>query len=163
MFDTALTVAQTLSVAGLAAWLGTGVYDNLRHPGVNEAHTAEVLSMARMRRAYPDVFAVVAHRAITRRAAQLMAFRAVVAAELVVFAMLLAAVVALLMALWGTATLETARAIALIGAASFAAIWVGFLVVGNYFCYWLCHEGAQSTQYQMTLWGLAVAILLAAG
>ena len=53
--------------------------------------------------------------------------------------------------------------IALFGATAFVAIWSGFLVVGNYFSYWFCHEGAQNTHYQMTLWGLATAILLIQG
>jgi len=85
-----------------------------------------------------------------------------VIAELVACIMLWVGVVALLMALAGTGSVETGRSLALIGATLFTSVWAGFLVVGNYFCYWFCHEGGQNTHYQMTLWGMANIILLAA-
>lgn len=162
MFETVILIAQTVSVASIAAWLATGVYDNIRYPENNELYTAQVMSMERMRDEYPDEYARVAHRAIDDRGAQQLAFRIVVAAELAACVMLFAGVVALLMALAGTGSIETGRSIALIGATMFTAVWAGFLVVGNYFCYWFCHEGGQNTHYQMTLWGMANIILLAA-
>lgn len=162
MFETTILIAQTVSVAAIAAWLATGVYDNIRYPQNNELYTAQVMSMERMQEEYPDEYARVAHRAINNRHVQQLAFRTVVAAELAACAMLIAGVVGLVMALAGTASVETGRSIALIGATSFTAVWAGFLVVGNYFCYWFCHEGGQNTHYQMTLWGMANIILLAA-
>ena len=57
---------------------------------------------------------------------------------------------------------DTARMLGLLGALTFTTTWAGFLIVGNWFCYWFCHEGAQNTHYQMTLWGLATMILLVA-
>jgi predicted small integral membrane protein len=162
MFDTAVLIAQTVSVAAIAAWMGTGVYDNIRYPRNNELFTAQVLSFERMRADYPEEFARVAHRAIANRHVQQWFFRVAVLAELLAFLVLGAGTVALLMALAGTATVETARALALIGATMFTAVWAGFLIIGNYFCYWFCHEGAQNTHYQMTLWGMANVLLLAA-
>ncbi|MCR9126871.1 MAG: DUF2165 domain-containing protein [Rhodobacteraceae bacterium] len=162
MFDVMILIAQASSLALIAAWLATGVWDNLRHPSVNETYTAQVLSMARMAQEYPAEHAQVAHRAIHGRALQRLAFRIVVAAELVAALVLWAGVVALLMALAGTATPEIARTIALAGALLFTAVWGAFLVVGNYFSYWFCHEGAQNTHYQMTLWGMANMVLLVA-
>ena len=52
--------------------------------------------------------------------------------------------------------------IALTGALLFTCVWAGFLGLGNYFCYWFCHEAGQNTHYQMTLWGMANMIFLAA-
>ena len=120
------------------------------------------MALERMREEHPEEFARVAHRAVENRALQKLAFQFVVFAELFVFLVLAAAVVAFLMALVGTGASETARDIALLGATMFTAIWSGFLVVGNYFCYWYCHEGGQNTHDQMTLWGMANIILIAA-
>ena len=161
--ETTLVAAQTLATGLIAAWLTLGVRDNLLHPSVNEVYTAEVMEMTRMRDEYPDAFAPVAHRAVTDRRLQLLAFRAVVAAELVATLLLWAGVVGLLMALMGTGTVAGGRCIARIGALAVTAVWAGFLIVGNHFCYWFCHEGAQNTHYQMTLWGVGTMILLGLG
>ena len=161
--ETTLVAAQTLATGLIAAWLTLGVRDNLLHPSVNEVYTAEVMEMTRMRDEYPDAFAPVAHRAVTDRRLQLLAFRAGVAAELVATLLLGAGVVGLLMALMGTGTVAGGRSIAMIGAMAFTAVWAGFLIVGNHFCYWFCHEGAQNTHYQMTLWGVGTMILLGLG
>ncbi len=159
--ETTVVAAQTLATGLIAAWLTLGVRDNILHPSVNETYTAEVMEMTRMRNEYPDAFAPVAHRAVTNRRAQLWAFRTVVAAEAVATLLLWAGVLGLILALAGVAALETGRTIAMIGTMAFTAVWAGFLIVGNHFCYWFCHEGAQNTHYQMTLWGVATMILLA--
>ncbi len=161
--DLALLLAQIVATVGLACWLTTGVLDNLLHPTMNETYTAEVLSMARMRDEYPDAYRQVAHRAISDRRIQKFVFRCVVAAELTATLLLWVGAGALAISLLGVLTAETARPVAMLGATAFLAIWSAFLIVGNYFCYWFCHEGAQNTHYQMTLWGLATLILLAQG
>lgn len=161
--EIAVLIAQLVATGLIAAWLTTGVYDNIRHPHMNETYTAEVLSLARMKDEYPSEYAQVAHRAITSRSIQRIAFRIVVLVELAACIILWAGVVALLMALTGSGSLNTGRVIALLGATAFTAVWGGFLVVGNYFSYWFCHEGAQNTHYQMTLWGLATMVLLVVG
>ncbi|MEO0380325.1 MAG: DUF2165 domain-containing protein [Pseudomonadota bacterium] len=161
--ESTILAAQALSTGLIAAWLTLGVRDNILHPSVNETYTAEVLEMARMKTDYPDEFATVAHRAITDRALQRFAFRLVVWAELLATIVLWIGVVALLMGIAGTGDVTTGRSIALIGAMMFTAVWAGFLIVGNHFCYWFCHEGAQNTHYQMTLWGLGTVIVLMQG
>ncbi|MEL6886173.1 MAG: DUF2165 domain-containing protein [Pseudomonadota bacterium] len=161
--ETTILSAQALCTALVAAWLTLGVRDNILHPAVNETYTAEVMEMTRMRADYPDAFAHVSHRAVTNRSVQTWAFRLVVGLELVAALILWAGVVGLLMALAGTGTVDTARSIAMSGTMLFTAIWAGFLIVGNHFCYWFCHEGAQNTHYQMTLWGIGTMILLALG
>ena len=92
-----------------------------------------------------------------------LAFRAVVAVELLATVLLSLGTFALLFSLLGLVSPQAARAIALTGATVFVAIWSTFLIVGNHFSYWFCHEGAQNTHYQMTLWGIATMVLLAVG
>lgn len=158
--ETAILLAQAVATGLIAAWLSLGLRDNLLYPSVNETYTAQVLSMSRMQAEHPEEFAQVAHRAITDRRLQSLAFKLVLLAEGLACVALWIGTVALLMALAGTAQPETGRILALLGAVSFTTVWAAFLVVGNHFCYWFCHEGAQNTHFQMTLWGLATAVLL---
>lgn len=160
MFETVLLLAQIAMVAGPAAWLTLGAWDNLVHPKNNEAFTAEVMGMTRMAATYPDEFKRVAHRAVTDRSWQLLAFRLVVFVEMAAVFVMWAGVAALILAMSGVGLLSTAKAVALGGVLLFTSVWVGFLVVGNYFCYWFCHEWAQNTHFQMTVWGLLTMIFL---
>ena len=161
--ESTLLAAQALATSLLAAWLTLGVRDNILYPSVNETYTAEVMEMTRLKAEYPDAYAPLAHRAITDRRLQQLAFRLVVCAELLAAIVLWIGVVALFMGMAGTGSPDTARSIAMTGAMLFTAVWAGFLIVGNHFCYWFCHEGAQNTHYQMTLWGLGTLILLMQG
>ena len=145
--ETAILLVQIVATSGLAGWLVLGVRDNILHPAMNETYTAEVLEMRRLRTEYPEAYAQVVHRAVTDRRLQVLAFRAVVIAELVAAVLLCAGTVALVLAMIGVTSSESARALA----------------VGNYFYYWFCHEGAQNTHYQMTLWGIGTAILVSQG
>ena len=156
-----LLFCQTVSVAFLALWLTSGTWDNLRYPDVNETFTAEVMEMARLRADYPDAFAMMAHRRITNRTLQKIAFRLVVAWELLSTLALWASVIMLAMALFGMHEGEAVRSVAMIAVLMFTTTWAMFLVVGNHFCYWFGHEGAQNTHFQMTLWGLTTLIFLA--
>jgi predicted small integral membrane protein len=156
-----ILLAQTGCLALLAAWLFTGVRDNLRFPDMNEAVTAEVLGLQRLKVEFPEAHAQIAHRAITSRATQKRLFRLIVGVELVVTALLVLGVVALGLALIGIVPVSAARGVAVLAALGFTSIWGGFLVAGNHFAYWYGHEAAQNTHYQMTLWGLGTMILLA--
>ncbi|MEX0283929.1 MAG: DUF2165 domain-containing protein [Paracoccaceae bacterium] len=160
MFETVVLIAQILMLTAIAAWMTTGVWDNIVHPSNNETFTAEVMEMSRMREGYPEAFARVAHRAITSRGLQRLAFRFVVLAELVAAVVLWSGVLLLTLHLFGSASADAAMAISLLGATLFTCVWAGFLVVGNYFCYWFAHEWAQNTHYQMTFWGLGTMIFL---
>ena len=55
---------------------------------------------------------------------------------------------------------DVAITLGLIGTALFCSVWAGFLIAGNYFCYWFGHEGGQNTHFQMLHWGLANAVIL---
>ncbi len=156
-----LLIAQICATASIAAWLTLGALDNIRHPQVNETYTAQVMAMTRMAEEYPDEFKLVAHRAVTNRKFQAGMFRLVVIAETIATLVLWAGVLVMIASLLGLSSNETGRVIAMCGSVMFTCVWSGFLIVGNYFCYWFCHEGAQNTHYQMTLWGLGTSILIA--
>lgn len=153
-------LAQTVSLALPAAWLTLGVRDNILYPSVNETYTAQVFTMERMKADYPDEYARVAHRSIQSRKLHKAAFGLVVAAELLTTLVLWAGVACLLLSIFGSMVVENARAVAMLGAIMFTSIWAMFTVVGNHFSYWFCHEGAQNTHFQLTLWGLGNLIFL---
>jgi predicted small integral membrane protein len=162
-FETAILLSQAVCLFFLAAWLTTGLFENLVHSRLNSTFTAEVMDMIRMREEYPEAYEDVAYRRITSPGLQKLVFRLIVSWEAVASVLLWIGFGALAMALLGLAEVQAARALAVLGALAFTSVWAGFLVGGNWFCYWFCHEGAQNTHYQMTLWGLGTLILLASG
>lgn len=153
-FSTVLLVFQVVSVAALAAWLTIGVYENTRHPDINRTFTSEVLDLARIREAFPEVYETIRHRRIANKRIQHLLFYLIVAAEMLATVLLWIGALSLAM---GT---THGAAYALLGVLSFTMIWAGFLIAGNWFCYWFCHDGAQNTHFQMVLWGFATAIFL---
>jgi predicted small integral membrane protein len=161
--ETALLLAQCVATAALAGWLATGVRDNILYPSLNETYTTEVFEIARMRDEYPEAFKEVAHRVIASRKLQLLAFRLVVLSELVTTLLLCVGTGALALALFGAVSAESARVLAMIGVTAFVGVWAAFLIVGNHFCYWFGHEGAQNTHFQLMLSGIGTLILLAQG
>ncbi|MBO9451173.1 DUF2165 domain-containing protein [Tropicibacter sp. R16_0] len=162
-YETAILLAQTTCVLFLTAWLTTGVFENLVHSKLNSTFTAEVMEMSRMRDDYPEAYADVAYRRISNPSVQKLLFRLIVIWELLAVVALWVGLIALGLALMGMADPQNARAYGILGTLAFTTVWAGFLVGGNWFCYWFCHEGAQNTHYQMTLWGLGTLILLASG
>lgn len=155
-------IGQTACVWFLTLWLTTGVRDNILHPSMNEMITAEVMDMTRMRRDYPEAYALVAHRRIESRRMQLFAFRCAVGWEFLASVVLWIGAVALTLALFGVVSVETGKVFGMAGALMFTVTWALFLIVGNHMNYWFCHEGAQNTHFQMTLWGIVTMIFLAA-
>jgi len=160
MLDQIILIVLAVNVGFLAAWLTVGAMENLIHPFLNETYTAEVMDMTRMREDYPEAYAIVAYRRITNPGLRRFLFRIIVAWELSAAAALWIGTVALVLAIVGVSATPTALALALLGTLMFTATWCGFLVVGNWFCYWFGHEGGQNTHFQMTLWGIGNMILL---
>ena len=158
-----ITLAQTCLTGYLAAWLLLGVRDNIFNPSMNEVFTAEVLELNRIRESYPEAYRLIEGRRLTGRSSQRAAFVFVVICETLVCLLLWVAVFWMALALFGQADLESARTAALAGALGFTTIWAGFLVVGNHFAYWFCHEWAQNTHFQLTLWGVGTMIFLTLG
>ncbi len=160
---TIILVAQTACVFFMAAWLTIGVLDNVFHSALNSTITAEVLDMTRMREEFPEAYEAVAYRRISNVSVQKWLFVIIVVWEVVAAIALWSGLAAMVMAALGQVDPTTGRSLAVLGALSFTSIWVGFLVGGNWFCYWFCHEGAQNTHYQMTLWGIVTLIFLVVG
>ncbi|MFN3646729.1 MAG: DUF2165 family protein [Gemmobacter sp.] len=158
--ETILPLVQAGVLALMAAWLTLGLRDNLVHPDLNETFTAEVLSLARMKRDYAAIAAMVAHRAIDDRRTQRRLFRLIVAAEALVVLALWVAVATLCAHLAGLLPHAPAQAVGLLAAFGFTALWGAFLVAGNHFCYWFCHDAAQNTHFQLALWGMGAMLLL---
>lgn len=155
-------LAQTVCVWLLTMWLTTGVRDNILHPSVNEVITAEVLDMTRMRTEFPEAYAQVAHRRIASRKTQIFFFRCAVAWELFATVVLWIGGLAMAASMLGLMGAETGKTFGLAGALMFTTTWAMFLIVGNHLSYWFCHEGAQNTHFQMTLWGIVTMIFLGA-
>ena len=91
-----ILIAQIASVGFLALWLTTGVRDNILYPSLNETFTAEVMEMTRLRRDYPECYALMAHRRIESRFVQRIVFRLIVVWEAIAALALWAGVAALL-------------------------------------------------------------------
>ena len=163
MYEFALHLAQTTCVFLITAWLTTGVYENLFMPQLNSTFTAQVLDMARMREEYPDAYREVAHRRVSNPRVQVALFRLIVVWEVVAVSFLWLGTLAMALALAGGVDIGTAKGLGLIGALLFTCTWAGFLIAGNWFCYWFCHYEGQNTHFQMTLWGMATMIFLVVG
>lgn len=163
MYEFALLLAQTASVFFVTAWLSTGVFENLFMPEINSTFTAQVLNMERLREEYPEAYDKVAHRSISNPKVQKLLFRLIVFWELIAVATLWAATVLMVAALMGGGDVQLARGLSILSTLLFTSTWAGFLIVGNWFCYWFCHYEGQNTHFQMTLWGLATMVLLAVG
>ena len=162
MLETVILGLCALNLALMAAWLTTGALDNLLHPFLNETYTAQVLDMERMRIDYPEAYEFVAYRRVTNPKLRKRLFAIIVVWEIIaMLALWLSAVIAVLAA-FGSAAAATAIALGMIATCLFISVWAGFLIAGNYFCYWFGHEGGQNTHFQMLHWGMANAVLLVA-
>lgn len=158
-----IAVAQGVSVTFLAAWLTIGALENLLHPYLNETYTAEVMDMARMREEYPEAYVHVAHRRVTSARLRQRLFMLIVVWELATAAALWAGAGALLLSAVGVVGVGLALGLALTAVLMFNATWAGFLIAGNWFCYWFGHEGGQNTHFHMLAWGGATLLILLAG
>ncbi|MEM8793646.1 MAG: DUF2165 family protein [Pseudomonadota bacterium] len=159
--DVAILIAQTCLTAFLAAWLTVGVRDNIFHPQINEIFTSQVLGLARLEQDAPMDFALIQHRRVQSRNAQKALFWFIVWAELAVSVFMWVGVALMLLAIFGIADPDTAKAVALLGCLGFTSIWAGMLVAGNHFAYWYFHEWAQNTHFQLAYWGMGAMIFLA--
>lgn len=155
-----LLVAQAGLLLVLALWITVAVRDNIIHAAVNRDLVIQVLAMTPLQEEYPEIYETHAARALTNETWQHRLFGLIVVGELTAAALLWLGVGALLLALAGLVGPEVARGVGLIGALSFTCVWGGFLIGGNYWCYWMCHEGAQNTHFNLCLLGVGAMILV---
>lgn len=154
-----LALAIMAALPGL--WMVTGVADNWRVPELNRATVERVMRLELMERDYPDDFARVAHRRVESRAVINTAFRLIVVIETLAAILLVGGAGLLALAALGVAEPALARSVALAGALVFTAVWGGFLIGGNYFCYYYCHYEGQFTHFLLAIWGsITVAVLM---
>ena len=158
--STLIVLCQAGLLALMAAWLTVALRDNLRHPEINTEFAREVLSLSRIERDFPALFAILSRRQVTSPRLQKAVFGAIVVAEAIVTLLLWAGAGALVLAAAGLIGAEAARMLGLIGAFAFVSLWAGFAIAGNHFGYWLCHEGAQNTHFQLLIWGMGSMIFL---
>jgi len=155
-----LLFSQTCATAFLAGWLLTALKDNWLMPGLNGAIVRTVLRIEKIEADYPDAFLQLRHRRIESEAAHRLIFALIVLAETGVLILLALGLGAMIGAHFGAVFAETARGLALLGATGFTAIWAGFLILGNHWVYWYCHEWGQNSHFQLLLWGLGTMIFL---
>lgn len=155
-----LLLVDAALVAGLAAWMIVAVADNWRHPKLNEDAVAMVVRFDVMASEFPDEFAVLAHRRIDDPKLIGTLFRAMRLAETLAAVTLSLATLLLIGAAFGAVATPVAQVVSVASAAFFACIWAGFVIGGNYFAYWYCHQWAQSNHFMVMFWGLFVLLIL---
>lgn len=147
-------------VAGLGSWMAVAVVDNWRHPRLNEEAVATVLRFDLMARDYPEDFALMAYRRIDAPRTIRRLFQAIRLAETVAAAALVGSALLILLAAGGFVPVALATGAGIVSTAFFTLIWAGFLIGGNYFAYWYCHQWAQSNHFMLMVWGFLVLLVL---
>ncbi len=160
MNESLVLAAQFLPCAGMSGWMLVAVYDNWRHPQLNKTGVAMVMRFDLMAREYPDDFRQLQHRRIDNPGIIRAIYYFVVLFETAAAATLTFGSLCLGLALAGAVEPAFARSAALVGALVFTLNWIGLLIGGNYFAYWYCHFQAQATHFLLTLWGIALLLLL---
>lgn len=160
MFESVFLLAQAAATLFLAGWMFTGVKDNWLFPDLNRAIVAMIMRIEKFEEMYPEEFTQIRHRRVENARIHRAVFALIVIWETLACIMLSLGVAALGLALCGIVSVDLARAVALLGAVQFTSVWAGFLVFGNHWIYWYCHEWGQNTHFQLVLWGLGTMIFL---
>jgi predicted small integral membrane protein len=156
----AVLLVEAAMVAGLGVWMAVAVYDNWVHAALNRAGVAMVMGLEIMARDFPEEFAVVAHRRVTDPRLVDLAFQAIRITETLAAGALLVSALALAGAALGMVAPLAATVLAVLSVAFFCLIWAGFIIGGNYFHYYYCHQWGQSNHFMFMYWGLFVLVLL---
>ncbi|MEM9320707.1 MAG: DUF2165 family protein [Pseudomonadota bacterium] len=151
---------QAAMIAGLGTWMAVAVADNWRHPQLNEDAVAVVVRFDLMAQEYPEAFKPLANRRIDDPRTIRRLFHAIRFAETVAAGALMFSALLLILAALGAVSVPMATAAAIASTAFFTLIWAGFVIGGNYFAYWYCHQWAQSNHFMVMYWGFFVLIVL---
>jgi predicted small integral membrane protein len=152
---------QAAVVAIEAAWLSVAVYDNFRHPTLNQRGFATVLTMDLVRQQDPDAYREVWVRRIDDPDLEDRLFHLLVAAEATVAALLWLGALGLLLASFGIIDHPPARAFAMIAVVGFTALWGGMLIGGEWFWYRIGMAPAMQAHFFLIIWGIATLAFLA--
>ncbi|MGR3514357.1 MAG: DUF2165 family protein [Paracoccaceae bacterium] len=158
--DVLLLLVDAVLVAGLGVWMVVAVADNWRHPKMNENAVAMVVRMDALCDEFPDDYAQVAYRRIENPRIIRLLFHTMRLAETIAAVTLITASALLIGAALGAVSATVATGLAIASSAFFVSIWAGFIIGGNYFAYWYCHQWAQSNHFMFMIWGFLVLIVL---
>lgn len=145
---------KTLVVAGLASYLSIFVLNNITDPGTNAAAIPRMMTMRELRED-PPLGQGVLWRAIESPAVHRIAYLLVIAVQTVAALVLWCAVILLLFAGTGTAL-----AVANLGLAVFVALFLGFVLTGLWFTYWVKMGPVQQGHLTLLLIGLASVLVV---
>lgn len=151
--ETLTLLGQAVLVAILAAWIGIGVIENIRFPPVNGDLVAMVMRMDRVREERPEIYEKVKSNRVENPRLHALAYRAIVAFELLSALLLSLGAVLLVLAAIGLAGPVFARGLSAAGALAFTLVWGGFLVGGQWFHYWAGWKDSQFTHFFLAVWG----------
>jgi len=157
---TVMLLVEAALVAALGTWMAVAVYDNWRHAKLNLEAVAMVMRFDIMERDYPEDYKIVAHRKVTNDRLISVSFQVIRLAETLAAIVLLVAAFGLLGAAFGTFGAEAATIFAIVACAFFTLIWAGFIIGGNYFHYYYCHQWGQSNHFMFMYWGFFVLLIL---
>lgn len=156
---------KALLVGGLASYLSVFVLNNLTDPRTNSAAVERMLSMRELR-ADPDLGNGVLWRAIESPVLHRLAYAGVIVAQLVAACLMwwaAAAIVASGLAGFHPDAVSHALALSDLGLLVFVALWLGMVVVGNWFSYWVKMGPVQQGHLTLLLLGIGTAILVNLG
>ena len=153
-------LVQSIAVLLLGGWMLTGALDNLLNPRLNGEFVAMVLKLERLQELYPDLYEQFKYRRVERSSVQWLFFGAIVLTECSACLLLLLGSGLMFHAWLTVSDPALAKSIALVGTLVFVSVWAGMIVFGNWFLYWMSHEWAQNSHFQLLLWGLGTMILL---
>jgi predicted small integral membrane protein len=156
----AMLLIEAVLVAALGLWMAVAVYDNWRHAQLNRNGVAMVMRFDVMARDFPDDFKVVAHRRVDSEALITLAFNAIRMAETIAAIALFATAAGLALAGFGLFDAGSATTAAQVATTFFVLIWAGFIIGGNYFHYYYCHQWGQSNHFMFMYWGFFVLLVL---
>ncbi|WP_028932355.1 DUF2165 family protein [Pseudonocardia spinosispora] len=149
---------KTLVVAGLATYLSIFVLNNITDPGTNSAAIPRMMTMRELRED-PPLGQGVLWRAIESPAVHRVAYLLVIAVQAVTALVLWYAVILLVSALFTGGT-GIALAVANLGLALFVALFLGFVLTGLWFTYWVKMGPVQQSHLTLLLVGLASVVVV---
>ncbi len=155
-----ILVAQTSMVGLLAGWLITGAYENIRAPAVNRDLVRDVCSMRSIETEEPEIYQLVKRNRLKSSQLPGALFSIIVVFETIVAVALAIATILMAFAVVGAVSTAYAQLFAGWATLGFVLIWGSFLVGGNWFHYWVTHQGSQHTHYFMTIWGIVTFLVV---
>ncbi|MEM6276659.1 MAG: DUF2165 family protein [Pseudomonadota bacterium] len=158
--DTVFGLIDAAAVATLAVWAVVAVGDNWRFPKMNREAVAMVVRMDMLEADFPEDFTYVAHRRVSDPRRIDFLFQLIRMAETVSAGTLCLSVLVLFFGAFGAADPVFAQGLALLSVMGFGAIWAAFIIGGNWFAYWYCHQWAQSNHFMLLSWSFLVLIIL---